>query len=171
MASGSRVHLLRVLEVTGRIVRDVLCNRRSGDRSGLDQELTHVADLRRESFRRVVAQQMVVVPEQGAAARAVDDDEIGAVGERRHVPRPQSPGAGAVAGVFVGRAAASLTLRLHHAIAVRLERPPRRVVHVGEENIHDAAPKQHHGSSLGACVRRATGDGRRQKRVSWPPPC
>jgi hypothetical protein len=90
------------------------------------------------------SQQAGVLLQHGAAAGRVDDDRRVRRDVQKHpgVPSGQLDGLGVLAGVRVKRAAAALIRRLDHAVAVRLEHPDRRSVHVGEEVVHDAAAKQ-----------------------------
>ena len=92
---------------------------------------------------------MTIVLEQGATAGAVHHDEIGGIHECRDVAGRERLCAMRVARMLVQRATADLSARFDDAIAVGLERAPRRIVHVREQAIHHAATKE--------CDRRARG--------------
>jgi hypothetical protein len=95
------VHLLGMLQVAGGIVGDIQLQRRADARTALRQQLGDVADLRPESSGTLGTQQVPVVLEQRAAARAVHDDEVGSFREGLDVGLREPGGAAAVAGVLV----------------------------------------------------------------------
>ena len=118
-ASGASLHPLRVLQVAGRVVGDV--QRQSGrpasgpPRQGARSRRAPCAARPAADF---VAEQMAVVLEQRAAARAVDHDVVGRVGQGGDVQAGEGDGGVAVAGVLVQRAAAGLAVDLDHSVAV-----------------------------------------------------
>ena len=142
-----RLHALRVLQVAGRVVRDV--ERQGAARTGpaaassSDTSRTLAPKL----GRGLGAEQVAVVLEQRAAAGAVDDDVVGRP-ERRDVLARQR--FGARRGRRRARAArrsspgpATSTTR----VAVGLERAAGGVVDVAEEGVHDAAAEEGDGAA------------------------
>ena len=139
------VHPLRVLQVTGRVVRHVQRSAPPGRGPALGQELGHVAHLGRERARRVRAEQVTVALEQRAAAGAVHHDVVGRSAEGR--ARSAAPAPRRRRGRRRARAAPRSRPgpAPDDPIAVGLERAPGGLVDVAEQGVHDAAAEQGDG--------------------------
>ena len=136
------LHLLRVLQVAGRIVDHVERQGSALSRAPRGEQLTHVAHPRPEMLTLARAKQVAVLLEQGAAPGTVHHDEVGAMTESPQVLPRKRFGTLAVARVLMQRPATGLPVYLHDTIAVGLEHAPGRIIHVAEDGVHDAAAKE-----------------------------
>jgi glycolate dehydrogenase FAD-linked subunit len=128
-------------------------------------DLAHVADPRGEGFRpigpkRIVAEDVPVVLQVGAASRGVDDHLPIATGKGVDVEAGELARAFAVAGVGVQGAAARLLLGDAHDMAVSLEETHGRALGVSERLAHDAAGEDAH-------VRAVTVDAAEGSALRW----
>ena len=154
----SLVHSLGVLEMAGRIVRDVELQWGAGPGAAIGQQLGDVTNACSQPGGCVCSQQMAVVLEQRAASGAVHHYEIGLINQRFDVGRCERSRPFSVSRMLVQRSTADLTLRLHHSISIRLESSLRRYMDMPEQCIHDAAPEE--GDRRGGRSERRRG-GRR----------
>jgi hypothetical protein len=147
------VHPLRVLEMTRGVVGDGEIQRRAPPRATFGQQLAHIADLRGHPRRVLVTEEVPIVLEQRAAARAVHRDVVGGIEQRRQIAPCERTRRAAVSGMLMQGTAAGLACHLDDGVPVDLERAPGRVVHVGEQGVHDAPAEQGDGDFPADCPR------------------
>jgi hypothetical protein len=85
---------------------------------------------------------MAGVAEQGTAPRAVHHDIVGLAREGGGIRGQHRARLVALARVIMQRAATALPRHLEDAIAVGFQGPPRRVVDMAEQSVHDATAEQ-----------------------------
>jgi len=145
---------LGMLQVAGRVVRHVEVEgaRRTGAPPG--QQLGHVQDSRPERPPSLGSEQVPVVLEEGATPRTVHRDEIALSVEGADIRFREPDGTGAISGVLMQGAAASLPGHLAHSIPVRSQGASGRVMDMSEQRVHHAAAEQRDGRSGGAAPGR-----------------
>src|SRR2546423_7795520 len=147
-------------QMTWRIVGDVQIERRAGyglRRAIAGNQLTHVANTAGEILRACVCQLAPIFLHPGATAGAVDDDRLIARAEGGDVCSSECACLVDEAGMHVQRSTADLCRRLADGVAIDGQRADGGLVNVGEEALHDAAPKDLDGKRRDGTVR----DGKR----------
>ena len=159
------MHPLSVLQVTRCVVGHSQFERRTGSGPSRSQQFRDVSHLGTERARPIASNQVPIILEHRATARAVHDDVVHSGPHRVEIRSRQGSGGNNLTRVRMQRATTVGQCRAEHPITVCFQGTPSSRVNVGEQPVHDAAPKEQNGfpgrdgssAQSPGCFRRGRG--------------